>query len=63
MIVRLLASFGKVRANHSACVKERSFLLGATSFAKVILIFVNNNLVGQLLGLNIRLEVAPIFVK
>src|SRR3989339_1294958 len=43
-IVRLLASFGKVRANHSACVKERSFLLQATSFAKSIFLFQYDNL-------------------
>src|SRR3989344_2361317 len=35
-IDRLLASFEKVRANHSACVKERSFLLRATSFRKAV---------------------------
>src|SRR3989344_5620285 len=46
-IVRLLASFGKVRANHSACVKERSFLLQATSFRTTVLIFVNDNLAHQ----------------
>src|SRR3989338_969827 len=46
-IERLLASFGKVRANHSACVKERSFLLRATSFRIAVLIFVNDNLVHQ----------------
>ena len=41
---RLLASFGKVRANHSACVKERSFLLRATSSAKSIFLFQYDNL-------------------
>src|SRR3989344_3124848 len=30
--VRLLTSFGKVRANHSACVKDCRLLLRATSF-------------------------------
>src|SRR3989338_7234399 len=49
-IVRLLASFGKVRANHSACVKERSFLLRATSWKVTILIFQYDNLVRQLFG-------------
>src|SRR3989344_5042300 len=49
-IERLLASFGKVRANHSACVKERSFLLRATSFRITTLLFVNSSLVGQSLG-------------
>src|SRR3989338_610328 len=44
-IERLLASFGKVRANHSACVKERSFLLRATSWKVPILIFLYDNLV------------------
>src|SRR3989344_5028177 len=47
MIVRLLASFGKVRANHSACVKERSFLLGATSSPTTILFFVRYSPLGQ----------------
>src|SRR3989344_6001050 len=50
MIVRLLASFGKVRANHSACVKERSFLLQATSFVKSIFLFQYDNLAHQSLG-------------
>src|SRR3989338_6547206 len=63
MIERLLASFGKVRANHSACVKERSFLLRATSFAKSIFLFLYDNLAHQQLGLNIRLEVALTSVK
>ena len=49
-IGRLLSSFGKVRANHSACVKERSFLLRATSFRITVFLFVNSNLVGQSLG-------------
>src|SRR3989338_8336131 len=46
-IERLLANFGKVRANHSACVKERSFLLRATSWKVTILIFQYDNLVRQ----------------
>src|SRR3989344_2730634 len=45
-IERLLASFGKVRANHSACVKERSFLLGATSSPTTILFFVRYSPLG-----------------
>ena len=50
MIERLLASFGKVRANHSACVKERSFLLRATSSRIITLPFDFDNLVHQSLG-------------
>src|SRR3989344_603612 len=46
MTLRLLTSFGKVRANHSACVKERSFLLGATSFPITILLFVRYSPLG-----------------
>src|SRR3989337_4086490 len=37
--VRLLASFGKVRANHFACVKDCRFLTRATSFAKAVFLF------------------------
>src|SRR3989344_5803912 len=59
--VRLLASFGKVRANHFACVKDCRFLLRATSFRTTTFLFVNDNLLGQLFGLNIRLEVALTF--
>ena len=54
MTPRLLASFGKVRANHSACVKERLFLFGATSWKVTILIFHYDNLAHQSLGLNIQ---------
>src|SRR3989338_3715978 len=50
--VRLLTSFGKVRANHSACVKDCRFLPRATSFRTTIFLFVNDNLLGQLFGLN-----------
>ena len=50
MIERLLASFGKVRANHSACVKERSFLLRATSIRTTVWLFVNDSLAHHLLG-------------
>src|SRR3989338_150896 len=52
--VRLLTKIGKVRANHSACVKDCRFLLRATSFLITTFLFVNDNLRGQLLGLNIR---------
>src|SRR3989344_3137893 len=51
---RLLASFGKVRANHFACVKDCRFLLRATSFRTTAFLFVNDNLRGQLFGLNIH---------
>src|SRR3989344_4017843 len=49
-IERLLASFGKVRANHSACVKERSFLPQETSWKVTVLIFQCDNLAHQSLG-------------
>src|SRR3989338_8663938 len=52
--VRLLASFGKVRANHSACVKDCRFLLRATSSRITTFLFANDNLRGQLFGLNIH---------
>src|SRR3989339_1622678 len=49
-IERLLASFGKVRANHFACVKERSFLPQETSWKVTVLIFQCDNLAHQSLG-------------
>src|SRR3989344_200692 len=52
--VRLLASFGKVRANHSACVKDCRFLPRATSSRITTFLFANDNLRGQSLGLNIH---------
>ncbi len=54
MLVRLLPSFGKVRANHFACVKEKSFLLRATSFAKVVFLFQNDKFLFQYLGQDIQ---------
>src|SRR3990167_9087939 len=59
--VRLLTSFGKVRANHFACVKYCRFLPQATSFQITTFLFANDNLLGQLFGLNIHLEVALTF--
>src|SRR3990167_11565466 len=40
--VRLLTSFGKVRANHFACVKDCRFLLRATSFRITTFLFAND---------------------
>src|SRR3989338_6822969 len=48
--VRLLTSFGKVRANHSACVKDCRFLPRATSFAKVVFLFQHDIFPFQYLG-------------
>src|SRR3989338_8339833 len=45
--VRLPTSFGKVRANHFACVKGCRFLLRATSWKVTILIFLYDNLSRQ----------------
>ena len=61
-IERLLANFGKVRANHSACVKDWKFLLRATSFQITIFLFDYDNLVHQLLGQDNHLEVALTFL-
>src|SRR3989344_5242053 len=52
--VRHLTNFGKVRANHSACVKDCRFLPRATSFRITTFLFANDNLLGQLFGLNIH---------
>src|SRR3990167_2969711 len=59
--VRLLPSFGKVRANHFACVKEPSFLLRATSFAKSIFLFQHDKFPFQYLGRDSPKEVALTF--
>src|SRR3989338_10732563 len=48
--VRLLASFGKVRANHFACVKDCRFLLRATSFVKAVFLFKYDIFPSQYLG-------------
>src|SRR3989304_5758614 len=48
--VRLLTSFGKVRANHFACVKDCRFLPRATSFAKVVFLFQHDKFLFQYLG-------------
>src|SRR3989339_1867400 len=58
--VRLLPSFGKVRANHFAYVKEMSFLLRATSFAKSIFLFQHDRFLFQYLGQDNLSEVAPV---
>src|SRR3989338_8695988 len=42
--VRLLTSFGKVRANHSAYVKDCRFLLRATSSRTTVFLFAHDNL-------------------
>src|SRR3989338_4052038 len=59
--VRLLTSFGKVRANHSACVKDCRFLLRATSSRTTVFLFANDNLLGQLFGRDSHSEVALTF--
>src|SRR3989344_1459915 len=48
--VRLLTKQASVRANYFACVKERSFLLGVTSFAKSISLFLHDRFPFQYLG-------------
>src|SRR3989344_2985945 len=52
--VRLLTNRASVRANHCACVKERSFLPRATSFVKSILLFQHDIFLSQYLVPNIR---------
>src|SRR3989344_3480628 len=61
--VRLLTSFGKVRANHFACVKDCRFLPRATSFAKAIFVFLGAVIVNIFVNITIFLFLHLVFAS